>query len=78
MQTVTTSNNGEAASKPKRALRISSVLDKVGISRTQLYRLIERGQFPQQFHLSERTAVWDEAEVDAWLSAKHEGHTNGK
>lgn len=56
--------------KPKRALRLSSVLTKVGISRTQLYRLISRNQFPRQFHLSERTAVWDEAEVDAWLHNK--------
>jgi prophage regulatory protein len=67
--------NYEAASshpdiKPKRALRLDDVLTKVGISRTQLYRLIGRGQFPRQFHLSERTAVWDEAEIDAWLHTK--------
>ncbi len=72
MQTGTTVASDDAARKPKRALRIASVLHKVGISRTQLYRLIERGQFPRQFHLSARTAVWDEAEVDAWLSAKRE------
>jgi prophage regulatory protein len=63
-----------AAATTKRALRIASVLNKIGISRTQLYRLIQRGQFPRQFHLSARTAVWDEAEVDAWLAAKQEGH----
>jgi prophage regulatory protein len=62
--------NTDATNKPKRALRLTGVLTKVGISRTQLYRLIGRGQFPRQFHLSERTAVWDEAEVDAWLHAK--------
>lgn len=72
MQTIITAARDEAASKPKRVLRIAHVLHKVGISRTQLYRLIERGQFPRQFHLSARTAVWDEAEVDAWLSAKRE------
>jgi prophage regulatory protein len=70
MKTVTTTCSDEAVSKPKRALRIANVLLKVGISRTQLYRLIERGQFPRQFHLSARTAVWDEAEVDEWLSSK--------
>jgi len=61
---------GHADPKPKRALRLSGVLTKVGISRTQLYRLISRNQFPRQFHLSERTAVWDEEEVDAWLHTK--------
>ncbi len=64
--------SGHADPKPKRALRLSGVLTKVGISRTQLYRLISRGQFPRQFHLSERTAVWDEAEIDTWLHAKQE------
>jgi prophage regulatory protein len=64
---------GHANAKPKRALRLNDVLTKVGISRTQLYRLISRSQFPRQFHLSERTAVWDEAEIDAWLHAKQEG-----
>ena len=62
--------NDHANAKPKRALRLNDVLTKVGISRTQLYRLISRSQFPRQFHLSERTAVWDEAEVDAWLHIK--------
>ena len=64
--------------KPKRALRLSSVLTKVGISRTQLYRLISRNQFPRQFHLSARTAVWDEAEVDAWLRTKQGERWYGK
>lgn len=55
---------------PRKALRLSSVLCKVGISRTQIYRLINQGKFPRQFHLSERIAVWDEAEIDAWLASK--------
>jgi prophage regulatory protein len=56
----------------RRALRLTNVLDKVGVSRTQLYRLIGQGDFPRQFHLSARTSAWDEAEVDAWLQAKRE------
>jgi prophage regulatory protein len=70
MQNTRETQHIDAITKPKRALRVSSVLTKVGISRTQLYRLISRNQFPRQFHLSERTAVWDEAEVDAWLNEK--------
>jgi len=70
MQITHETQHSDAITKPKRALRLNGVLTKVGISRTQLYRLISRNQFPRQFHLSERTAVWDEAEVDAWLHAK--------
>lgn len=72
MRQPTTTCTDAAARKPKRALRIASVLHKVGISRTQLYRLIQYGQFPRQYHLSARTAVWDEAEVEAWLNSKYE------
>ena len=70
MQITYETRSDHANAKPKRALRLNDVLTKVGISRTQLYRLISRSQFPRQFHLSERTAVWDEGEVDAWLHTK--------
>jgi prophage regulatory protein len=53
-----------------RALRLTSVVNKVQISRTQIYRLINQGKFPRQYHLSQRISVWDEAEIDAWLASK--------
>ena len=51
-------------------LRIQKVLDKTGLSRTQIYRLISRGQFPRPHHLSERIVAWNAADVDAWLADK--------
>ena len=58
------------AVKSVKALRKPAVLDKTGLSNTQLYRLIQKGDFPSSYKLSERVAVWNEAEVDAWLAAK--------
>ncbi len=55
---------------PVKAIRISAVLEKTGLSRSQLYRLIQRGEFPKPAKLSERSAAWNEGAVDAWLAEK--------
>lgn len=57
----------------RKALRVSGVLAQTGISKTQLYRLIERGQFPRPVKLSDRISVWDADLVDQWLATKFEG-----
>lgn len=57
----------------RRALRASKVLEKTGISRTHLYRLIQQGEFPPPSKLSERVSVWDEAAIDNWLDNKFGG-----
>ncbi len=57
----------------RRALRASKVLEKTGISRTHLYRLIQQGEFPPPSKLSERVSVWDEAAIDNWLDSKFGG-----
>ena len=54
-------------------LRRRDVSKKLGISKTQIYRLISRGEFPAPRKLSERVSVWDESEIDAWLAEKFGG-----
>lgn len=50
-----------------RALRLRQVADRTGLSKTHIYRLIQRGQFPVPAQLSERVVAWDEAAINAWL-----------
>lgn len=57
----------------RRALRASKVLEKTGISRTHMYRLIQQGEFPPPSKLSERVSVWDESAIDCWLNNKFGG-----
>ena len=52
---------------PERILRIKTVLERTGLSRSTLYRKIERGTFPKQVKISERCAGWRESAVQAWL-----------
>lgn len=50
-----------------RILRLPTVLDRTGLSRSTLYRKIERGAFPRQVKISDRCAGWYESDVAAWL-----------
>ncbi|TPG15801.1 AlpA family phage regulatory protein [Sphingomonas koreensis] len=52
---------------PERILRIKTVLDRTGLSRSTLYRKVERGTFPSQLKLSTRCAGWRESEVNDWM-----------
>jgi prophage regulatory protein len=50
-----------------RILRLGSVLERTGLSRSTLYRKIERGTFPAQVRISERCIGWRESDVERWL-----------
>ncbi len=63
----------ETYSTQRRALRVVSVIERTGLSKTHLYRLIQAEKFPRPVKLSERVSVWDAALVDQWLSSKFEG-----
>lgn len=57
----------------RKALRINSVIERTGVSKTHLYRLIQAEKFPRPVKLSERVSVWDASDVDQWLASKFEG-----
>lgn len=52
---------------PDRILRLNTVLDRTGLSRSTLYRKIEAGTFPRQVKIAERCAGWRESAVDDWM-----------
>ena len=57
-----------AAETASRILRLKSVLDRTGLSRSTLYRKIELGTFPLQVRISERCIGWRESDIERWLS----------
>jgi prophage regulatory protein len=59
-----------AAAAIRKALRCPKVLERTGLSKTHLYRLIQQGKFPAPRKLSERVSAWDEAAIDGWLAEK--------
>ncbi len=53
---------------PDTILRLPAVRARTGLSRSQIYLLIQRGQFPAQIPLGPNSAGWLESEVDAWIA----------
>ncbi len=56
-----------APEHPERILRIKTVLERTGLSRSTLYRKIEGGTFPKQVRIAARCAGWRESAVNEWL-----------
>jgi prophage regulatory protein len=49
-------------------LRLPTVKERTGLSRSEIYRRIRLGEFPKQVPLGPRSVGWAEAEIDAWIA----------
>ncbi len=65
-------NNNSATPMPAAVpkedmLRLPSVLQRTGLSRSTLYDLIKKGRFPKPFKISERSSGWRLVDIEEWL-----------
>jgi len=51
----------------KRFIRLPEVLERTGLCKAWIYRLIRRGEFPAPIKLGERAIAFIESEVDEWI-----------
>ena len=51
----------------KAILRLPAVKARTGFSRSTIYLLMSKGQFPRQVALGERAVGWVESEVQDWI-----------
>ena len=56
-----------------RILRRPEVEHRTGLSRSAIYELMSRGEFPRQVRLSARAVGWTEASIDEWLESRSSG-----
>ena len=54
----------------KRVWRLPEVILQTGLSRSTIYEMIKRGEFPRQFKLGTRAVGWVADDVLEWLDAK--------
>lgn len=54
----------------RRFLRRPAVEQVTGLKRSQIYRLMNRGEFPQAVRLSQQCVAWLEHEVIAWMDER--------
>jgi prophage regulatory protein len=55
---------------PKQFLRLPAVIERVGKSRTAIYRDIQGGTFPAPVRIGARAVAWDSTEIEQWQQAK--------
>ncbi len=53
-----------------RILRMPEVLERVGLSRSTVWRLAQADQFPKPVKLGGRAVGWIEEEIDAWIASR--------
>ena len=66
------SRAGGLVRMPKRLLTMNQVLERVPVSRQQIYAWISKGSFPRQIRLSENRVAWLEEDIEKWIESKIE------
>lgn len=53
-----------------RFLRITDVSRITTLSKSYIYSLVAKGQFPKSFQIAPKVSVWTEASVREWMQAQ--------
>lgn len=53
-----------------RFLRLPEVMHFIGLSRSQIYKMIEQGTFPPPILLSQRAVAWLERDIHQWMACR--------
>ena len=51
-----------------RIVRLKTVLNRTGLSRSTIYRKIAKGTFPPQIRISVNGAGWRESDINRWIA----------
>ena len=54
----------------KKFLRLISVREMTGLSRSSIYLMMRSGAFPKNFLLGERSVGWLEVDILAWIESR--------
>jgi len=62
--------------RPARLLRLPDVMDRVGLRRAAIYKLVSDGRFPEPVRIGARAVAWVESEVQEWIERRiHARHS---
>lgn len=59
-----------------RIIRPKELCEILGVSRTTLWRMQQRGELPKCIRISAGVVGWIETDIDDWIKAKKVGDTN--
>lgn len=61
------------APQPEKLLRLRAVVDRTGLSRTTIYAMERKGEFPKKITLNRRTTCWASSDIDRWIAQQIHG-----
>ena len=61
---------GPTLPRPLRLLRLPAVLERTGLSRSTIWRLERRGEFPRHHRIAPNIVAWLEEEVTDWIRSR--------
>jgi prophage regulatory protein len=64
------------ANSSDRMIKLPEVMSMTGLSRSSIYLLIKKGNFPSQIKLSTRSSGWLWREINGWLESRPRGSQN--
>ena len=59
--------DGFSSGKNQKIIRLPEVINRTGISRSQIYLMVSRGEFPAPVKLGRRSVGWFESSIDLWI-----------
>lgn len=51
-------------------LRIADVIERTALSRSYIYRLMQRGEFLAQLDLGAKCSRWMESDITKWIESR--------
>lgn len=55
----------------KKYLRITQVIQKIGVGKSTIWLLSKEGKFPKPIKISTKVTVWEEEKIDEWIQLKN-------
>lgn len=53
-----------------RILRMREVMQRIGLSRSTIYKLMENDDFPRPMKLGSQAIGWRDADIEAWIESR--------
>jgi len=60
----------------KKIIKLPKVIEITGLSKSSIYALISRGEFPVQVKLSVRASGWHESDINDWIDSRQKATDN--
>lgn len=58
------------SSKSQRLIRMHQVLERIGLGKAWVYKLIAQRKFPQPIKIGSRSIAFLESEIDDWIDQR--------